>query len=142
MKNENKVGYGRPPKHTRFKPGVSGNPTGRKKQPPITLAKVIADELNAPVAYRERGRTKYMARQELAIKTLIDQAVQGHLGAAEQVLKLRAHAQRFGDVGAQRLLITDWLPDFPGQTAERKTAAFASTSPTEPPTWWTDEPKR
>jgi hypothetical protein len=25
------VGYGKPPKHTRFKPGQSGNPKGRPK---------------------------------------------------------------------------------------------------------------
>jgi hypothetical protein len=26
-----KVGYKRPPRHTRFQPGVSGNPRGRQK---------------------------------------------------------------------------------------------------------------
>jgi hypothetical protein len=30
--DEDGVGYGRPPKHTRFKPGKSGNPRGRPRK--------------------------------------------------------------------------------------------------------------
>ncbi len=30
-KDDGKIGYGRPPKHTRFKAGQSGNPKGRPK---------------------------------------------------------------------------------------------------------------
>lgn len=33
-KNDYVVGYGRPPKATRFKPGQSGNPKGRRKKRP------------------------------------------------------------------------------------------------------------
>lgn len=31
QKEEYEVGYGRPPTHTRFQPGKSGNPNGRPK---------------------------------------------------------------------------------------------------------------
>jgi hypothetical protein len=30
--DDDAVGYGKPPKHTRFKPGQSGNPRGRKRR--------------------------------------------------------------------------------------------------------------
>jgi hypothetical protein len=30
--DEYKVGYGKPPKHTRFTPGVSGNPKGKPRK--------------------------------------------------------------------------------------------------------------
>ena len=44
---EEEVGYGRPPKHSRFKPGHSGNPRGRPKGAvgvKATLAKVLLQE--------------------------------------------------------------------------------------------------
>jgi hypothetical protein len=36
--NDYEVGYRRPPKHTRFKPGQSGNPLGRPKIGPSLKA--------------------------------------------------------------------------------------------------------
>ena len=32
--DDDKVGYGKPPKHSRFQPGRSGNPRGRPKKKP------------------------------------------------------------------------------------------------------------
>ncbi len=29
MQNDDDIGFGKPPKHTQFKPGQSGNPAGR-----------------------------------------------------------------------------------------------------------------
>lgn len=136
MKNNYEIGYRKPPKRTRFKPGASGNPKGRKKRDPSNLARVIYRILNAPVTYREGGRTKSATRQELTIKILIEHAIKGDVAAAEHVLKLRAYAQRFGDAGVQKLLIADWLPDYPGQTAELKTSEFSSTGTADPLAWW------
>ena len=141
MIDDYEIGYGKPPKHTKFKPGVSPNPKGRKKRSPSALARIIGAVLNAPVAYRERGRVKYATRQELTIKMLVDHAIKGNLAAAEHLLKLRAHGQRFGDAGVQKLLISDWLPDYPGQTAENKTGEFASSRTADAVAWW-DEPVR
>ena len=142
MNDDVAIGYQNPPKHTRFKPGVSGNPKGRTKRSPAVLGKIIAEVLSAPVSFREGGRTKVLTRQEVTIKMLIDQAIKGNLAAAEQVLKIRAHAKRFGDAGAQRLLITDWLPDYPGQTAEQKTSEASVSTPDDPHAWWEKPQKR
>ena len=35
------VGYGKPPKSGRFRPGVSGNPRGRPKSKGLALAELI-----------------------------------------------------------------------------------------------------
>lgn len=121
------VGYGKPPRKSRFKPGVSGNPKGRPKRKPSALAEIIQGVLAAPITYRDKGRVRAISRHELCLKTILEHAIKGSLDAAELVLKIRAHAQRFGDVGFANLQISDWLPDYPGQTAEQKTHDFADT---------------
>ena len=121
------VGYGKPPKETRFKPGVSGNQKGRPKRSPALLAAIIDTALHAPIECRENGRIKTTTRHELGLKMLIDQAVKGDLSAAEHALKVRAHGQRFGEAAVDKLEIVNWLADYAGQTADQKTQEFAST---------------
>ncbi len=122
---DDKVGYRNPPRSKQFKPGVSGNPAGRPRRTPVPLAEKINAILNAPVEYRERGRTKFATRRELGLKILAERAAGGDLGAAENLLKIRDRAERYGDTGVDRLIIHDWLPDYPGQTGADKTEASA-----------------
>jgi hypothetical protein len=128
--------YEKPPNDTRFRPGVSGNPKGRPKRKPSTLAEIIHRALSGPMEYRERGRTMAATRHELSLKMLIEHAIKGNVGAAELVLKARVHAKRYGDAGIDRLQISDWLPDYPGQTADQKTQKFATTGDADPLEWW------
>jgi Family of unknown function (DUF5681) len=130
------VGRGKPPKNSQFKPGVSGNPKGRKKRKPSALAEIIRNVLNAPISYSERGRIKWITWHELILKELIQRAVNGNLSAAELVLKFRVQAQRLGEAGVDWLQISDWLPDYPGQTAEQKTQEFTAGGDADPIAWW------
>ena len=82
------VGYGKPPLSGRFRAGVSGNPKGRPKRKPTPLAERIKSALNAPIEYRERGRTKVATYRELSLKMLVDCAISGDLDAAELALKI------------------------------------------------------
>jgi hypothetical protein len=133
------VGRGKPPKHSRFKPGNNANPNGRRgKRKPVAIADIIDNVLNGLAEYRERGRTKKARRRELTIKTHVRLALSGNLKSIETILLLRAHAQTSGDTAVQRLEITDWLPDYPGQTGEQKTREFASRANAEVPAWWKD----
>ena len=91
------IGYGKPPLSGRFRAGVSGNPRGRPKRKALALAERIKTVLNAPIEYRERGRTKVATYRELSLKMLVDRAINGDLDAAELVLKILAHAERYGD---------------------------------------------
>ncbi len=65
------MGYGRPPNHSKFKPGISGYPPGRKKHARGRRAifEMISKEI---VTIREGERTKKVSREE---------ALQRHLWA-------------------------------------------------------------
>ena len=49
------VGYGKPPKHTRFKPGQSGNPKGRKPGSKNVMT-LLEQTLFDTVKVRENGK--------------------------------------------------------------------------------------
>jgi hypothetical protein len=130
------VGYRKPPKHSRFKKGVSPNPKGRPKRKPPAVGDVVDNVLNAPAEYREGGKTKKATRRELTLRNFVRLALRGEVKAAETLLKLRAHAQRFGDARANPIEVNDWLPDYPGQTGEQKTREFAARGEAVTPEWW------
>jgi hypothetical protein len=125
---DDKVGYGRPPKHSRFKPGVSGNPKGRPKRKPHAVAEIIKNALGAPVQYREQGQTKTAPREEVGLKRLVADAVHGDLAAAATILRVRARCARIGEVGSETIEISNWRRDYPGQTAEQKARDYATAN--------------
>jgi hypothetical protein len=58
------VGPGKPPLHTRFKKGQSGNPRGRHAQ---NLPALLVAALNQPVAVSENGRRRQVTKREAVI---------------------------------------------------------------------------
>lgn len=124
------VGYKKPPKSGQFKPGRSGNPAGRPKRAPTPLAEKITAILFAPMEYREKGKVKVAPRHEVCIRMQAERAAAGDIVAAENVLRIRERAARYGDAGLQILEIHDWLPDSPDQSADDKeSTAVAGQAP-------------
>src|SRR5260370_13200502 len=70
------VGYGKPPQHTRFKKGESGNPTGRPKGTK-NLTTLFEKELKQRVVVTENGRRRSITKQEAMVKHLVNKAVSG-----------------------------------------------------------------
>jgi hypothetical protein len=137
MMDDYNIGYRNPPKGSRYKPGTTGNPNGRPKRQSVPLAELIDHVLDGKVTYRHKGRSKSVSREELTLKVLIDSAVGGDVAAAELVLKMRAHAQRYGAASAGRVEIHNWLPEQPGQTADQKAHELSEAGPsTDPIEWW------
>jgi hypothetical protein len=132
----------KPPKHSRFKPGNNANPKGRPKRKPAAIAEIIHAAINGVSEYRERGQTKKATRRELTIKAHVRRALGGDLKSIEAILLLREHAQTSSDTGVNRLEITDWLPDYPGQTGEQKTRDFARQANAEVPAWWKNSERK
>jgi hypothetical protein len=85
------VGYRRPPAHTRFKPGRSGNPKGRPKgaRGMNTLAREL---LTARVPVRTGSGEKRMHRIEAVLHKTFELALKGNPRALSQVLSLYASA--------------------------------------------------
>jgi hypothetical protein len=83
------VGYGRPPKHTRFKPGQSGNPNGRPKGHRNFKTDVV-DMLKTPVTVRENGRARQVSTQEATLLRLRERALGGDQRALDRIIELAA----------------------------------------------------
>ncbi len=79
------VGRGRPPKHTRFKKGQSGNPKGRPKGSRNIKAELM-EELKEPVTLRQQGKNKKMSSARAVFKTQKARALQGSDRAAAQLM--------------------------------------------------------
>jgi len=84
--NDYEVGYGKPPKHSQFKPGQSGNPRGRPKNI-RNFRTDLLDELQARVTVNEGGRTQTISRQQAMIKRTVEKALQGDLRAIQLLVQ-------------------------------------------------------
>jgi hypothetical protein len=81
------VGYRRPPRHSRFKPGQSGNPKGRPKGSK-SLKTLLEGALSSSVTITENGILKKVALQELLFKAMIGKAVKGDTRSTALLVKL------------------------------------------------------
>src|SRR4051812_27923726 len=81
------VGYGRPPKHSQFKPGESGNPLGHRR-PQKSLKSIIRGEFNAKVTVHEGGQPVQLTKLEVVFKALMAKAAKGDTAALRQVIQL------------------------------------------------------
>ena len=96
MSEQYRVGFKRPPEGTRFKAGISGNPTGRPKAQK-TLATELAGELEEIVDFNERGQHKKITKARAIAKVLVRLATQGDLRAANVVASFCARTTTISD---------------------------------------------
>jgi hypothetical protein len=86
------VGFCKPPKATRFKKGVSGNPAGRPRGR-LNVATVFIKTLHEKVIVNERGRKKTVTKLEAALTQMVNKAASGDLRALHQLLELARDAE-------------------------------------------------
>ena len=106
------VGYGKPPKATRFKPGVSGNPKGRPKgarnrRPALheeRLKEIILDEAYRTIDVRDGDRTVTVPMAQAIVRSLAVNAAKGRARAQELFTALLAEVER-----ANKRLHDEWL---------------------------------
>lgn len=105
------VGYRKPPLHTRFRPGRSGNPRGRPRSAK-GLKTIVRESLTQKVAVRTATGEKKISRIEAVLHKLVEQAMKGNPRALAELLKLYAAAVpdaplSSGEAAAEELTETD-----------------------------------
>jgi hypothetical protein len=85
------VGYKKPPIHSRFKPGQSGNPKGKPKRAK-SLNTLVRDNLTQKVPVRTASGEKKISRIEALLRKAVEQAMKGNPRALAELLKLYGNA--------------------------------------------------
>lgn len=82
------IGYGKPPKHTQFKKGKSGNRFGCRLRMPLLDPKTILErELGKKITIQENGRKKRTTTMHALFKSLLARAFKGDRYAIEKIFK-------------------------------------------------------
>src|SRR5215472_16563587 len=88
------VGYGKPPRHTRFEKGRSGNPRGR----PLgakNLPTLLSEALNERVTIvAEGGRRRRVSKREAVITQLVNRSAKADLRATKILLDILQEIER------------------------------------------------
>src|SRR6266566_7418337 len=79
------VGPGRPPVHTRFKKGQSGNPGGRSTK---SLPALLAAALNETVVVTIDGRRRKFTKREAIVTQIVDKSASADLRATKMLIDM------------------------------------------------------
>jgi len=91
------IGRGKPPVHSRYRPGQSGNPAGRRKGT-RNLKTDVKRTLRMPLKVKEGARMRKKSTQEAALMVLREKALRGDARALDRLFEL---ALRFNNDAAE-----------------------------------------
>lgn len=84
------VGYRKPPKHRRWRPGQSGNPSGRpRKKKASSFGVLLEGALTESLELPEGERTTVITRKRLMVRRLVENAAKGRKRALAKLFKLQ-----------------------------------------------------
>src|SRR5205823_9736371 len=72
------LGYGKPPLHTRFQKGRSGNPKGRPRGKK-NMSTLLSAALDASIIVVENGRRKKITKREAIVTQLVNKSASADL---------------------------------------------------------------
>jgi len=94
------VGYGKPPRHTQFRKGQSGNPGGRPRRLPVQRADaLLLAEAYRSVAIKEDGRMVPVTALQAILRSQIELAINGNYRAQRDILKAVQHLELLKSLG-------------------------------------------
>jgi hypothetical protein len=97
-KGDYTVGYGKPPAHTRYQPGCSGNPAGGRKRKQRRLQEDLDRIFAEKITVIEDGKRRRISKGEASIRRLLADALRGDKKALAMVVSLMKamDAEEFG----------------------------------------------
>ena len=104
------VGYKKPPRSHRFKPGQSGNPSGgpKGKKQEIEDARIMVEEvLDEEVKIRSDGKVRKVSQIEAMLTAALKKALQGNPAAAKTLFRYAKKAGLFSEGTQKRGIIID-----------------------------------
>src|SRR4051812_26019902 len=89
-----RVGFRRPPLHTRFKPGVSGNPSGLPKDSK-NFKTLLHSILNEQISLQEGSQSRKISKAEAIMRRLIIGALKGDSRDLHALFRLAEQTGQF-----------------------------------------------
>jgi hypothetical protein len=102
--SEYSVGYKKPPRHSQFKPGQSGNPNGRPKKVKGVLEVLTKEVLAVVTLVEQSGKRQRVSMLEAILKHCVRNAAKGNLKATAMVLNYLKPCQDDGGDNLGELL--------------------------------------
>jgi hypothetical protein len=90
-KREYAANYRKPPLHTRFKKGQSGNPRGRPKK---DLPGLLLAALNEPVFVTIDGKRRKITKREVIVTQMVNNAAGADLRATKMLIDMMKDVER------------------------------------------------
>lgn len=87
QKNDHEVGYGKPPVHSRFKKGQSGNPKGKPKGR-TQITSLFKKVMHENIRITENGVSKKIPKIEAALMRTMNDAIKGDTSAMRLLLSI------------------------------------------------------
>jgi uncharacterized protein (UPF0216 family) len=95
--SEYKVGPGKPPLHSRFKKGHSGNPRGRRAK---NLPALLVAALDEPVVVTANGQSRRITKREAVVAQLVDKSTGADLRATKMLIDMLKDIEKRAGVTA------------------------------------------
>lgn len=92
------VGYKKPPLHSRFRKGKSGNPSGRPKGKvkAVDLDRALDKILRSKIEVNENGRRRKISKLQALLMQSVNKGIKGHHGSSSTII---GHLARRGGAG-------------------------------------------
>ena len=90
MGRDQDAGYGKPPRHSRFKKGQSGNPKGRPRGS-RNFSTDLKETLEKLIRITDHGKPRTVSTQLAALMRLREQALGGDARALDRLLEYARH---------------------------------------------------
>ncbi|MEA4967455.1 MAG: DUF5681 domain-containing protein [Bacteroidaceae bacterium] len=110
MQNNYETGYCKPPTHTQFKPGCSGNKKGRPKGSKSDINDLLSKELNTKVTLKDGTK---IPKIEALIKQLSNKGINGDLSSIKLVLGIisKREKNQLGSEFIDKLVVDGYLTE-------------------------------